>query len=50
MSAFFAYPVKILSLPDENKIGYFINANNNSKKIILNEIIYSPLSFDHWSH
>ena len=31
--------VKILSLPDENKIGYFINANNNSKKIILNEII-----------
>ena len=31
--------VKIISLPDENKVGYFINLNNNSKKITLNEII-----------
>ena len=31
--------VKILSLPDENKVGYFTNLNNNNKKISLNEII-----------
>ena len=31
--------VKIISLPDENKVGYFINLNNNNNKITLNEII-----------
>ena len=39
--------VKILSLPDENKAGYFINTNNNNKRIKTNEIINinSELSF-----
>ena len=36
--------VKILSLPDENKIAYFINPNNNNKKIILNEILINITS------
>ena len=31
--------VKILSLPDENKAGYFINLKNNKKKISVNDII-----------
>ena len=31
--------VKIISLPNENKAGYFININNNDKKINLDNII-----------
>ena len=39
--------VKILSLPDENKAGYFIDINNNNQKIKINDIIdiYSELKF-----
>lgn len=39
--------VKILSLPDENKAGYFLNTNSNNKRIKTNEIIdiNSELSF-----
>jgi hypothetical protein len=39
--------VKISSLPDEDKAGYFINLNNNKQKVKLNDIIdiNSELSF-----
>ena len=40
--------VKVLSLPDENKAGYFININNNNNKINLNELydLNSELRFE----
>ena len=31
--------VKIISLPDETKVGYFINIKNNNEKIKINDII-----------
>ena len=44
--------VKILSLPDNNKAGYFININNNNRMINLNDIldINSELKFVMYSN